>query len=92
LTIADISSKIARMTRATSRKLGLEIDAHLYARLDQMARRNGQSRRFLLEQALKHYLELFVPIPGSMRPEALRHFRRSIQKNRKLMKLLTDME
>ncbi len=80
------------MAKATSRKLGLEIDAHLYARLDQMARRNGQSRRFLLEQALKHYLELFAPLEGSVRPEALRHFRRSLEKNRKLMKLLSNME
>lgn len=78
------------MAKHTSRKLGLEIDARLYARLDQVARRNGQSRRFLLEQALKHYLEVVVPSEGTLRPEVLRRFRRSVEKNRKLMKLLAD--
>ena len=78
------------MAKTTSRKLGLEIDARLYARLDQVARRNGQSRRFLLEQALKHYLEVVVPSEGTLRPEVLRRFRRSVEKNRKLMKLLAD--
>jgi predicted DNA-binding protein len=78
------------MAKPTSRKLGLEIDARLYARLDQVARRNGQSRRFLLEQALKHYLEVVVPSEGTLRPEVLRRFRRSVEKNRKLMKLLAD--
>ncbi|HEX9764010.1 MAG TPA: ribbon-helix-helix protein, CopG family [Candidatus Acidoferrales bacterium] len=78
------------MAKTTSRKLGLEIDARLYARLDQVARRNGQSRRFLLEQALKHYLEVVAPSEGTLRPEVLRRFRRSVEKNRKLMKLLAD--
>ncbi len=78
------------MPRKSSRKLGLEIDAALYARLDQVARRNGQTRRYLLERALRHYLEVVVPSQGTLRPEALRHFRRAIEKNRKLMKLLAD--
>jgi predicted DNA-binding protein len=73
-----------------SRKLGLEIDARLYARLDQVARRNGQSRRFLLEQAVKHYLDVVVSSEGTLSPEILRRLRRSIEKNRKLMKLLAN--
>ncbi len=78
------------MAKVASRKLGLEIDARLYARLDRVARRNGQSRRFLLEQALKHYLDVVVPSEGTLHPEVLRRFRRSVEKNRKLMKLLAD--
>lgn len=78
------------MGRGTARKLGLEIDARLYARLDQVARKNGQSRRFLLEKALKHYLEVVLPSEGALSPEVLRRFRRSVEKNRKLMKLLAD--
>jgi hypothetical protein len=39
-----------------TRKLGLEIDSQLYSSLDQLARDNGQTRRFLLEDALRFYL------------------------------------
>lgn len=78
------------MARARKRKIGLEIDARLYARLSQAAKDNGQSRRFLLENALKHYLELVVPSQGTIRPEVMAHFRQSADKNRKLMRLLAD--
>jgi len=78
------------MGRGATRKLGLEIDARLYARLGQVARRNGQSRRFLLEKALKHYLEAVLPSEGTLRPDVLRRLRRSVEKNRKLLKLLAD--
>jgi hypothetical protein len=78
------------MANSKPRKLGLEIDARLYARLGRVARRNGQSRRYLLEQALKHYLEVVVPSEGTLHPAVLRRFRRSVEKNRKLMKLLSD--
>lgn len=76
------------MANAVKRKLGLEIDARLYRQLDQLAKANGQSRRYLLEKALKHYLEVVVPSMGTVRPEVLAHFRRSVKKNRKLMQLL----
>jgi predicted transcriptional regulator len=76
------------MAKATTRKLGLEMDAQLYARLAQVARQNGQSRRFLLENAVQHYLEVVVPAQGTVRPEVLAHFRRSVVKNRKLLALL----
>ena len=73
---------------ATSRKLGLEVDARLYAELSKLAKKNGQSRRFLLERALEHYLEFVVPSQGTVRPEVMKHFRRSVEKNRKLYELL----
>lgn len=76
------------MARLARRKLGLEIDARLYAHLDQVAKTNGQTRRFLLEKALKHYLDVVVPSQGTIRPEVMAHFRRSVDKNRKLMELL----
>jgi hypothetical protein len=78
------------MARTATRKLGLEIDAGLYTQLDHLARTNGQSRRFLLENAVRHYLEVVVPSQGTIRPQVMAHFRRSVEKNRNLMELLAD--
>jgi metal-responsive CopG/Arc/MetJ family transcriptional regulator len=76
------------MRKASRRKIGLEMDARLYAELSKLAKENGQSRRFLLEKALEHYLEFVVPTQGTVRPEVMSHFRRSTDKNRKLHELL----
>ena len=76
------------MRKVTTRKIGLEMDARLYAELSKLAKENGQSRRFLLEKALQHYLEYVVPAQGNVRPEVMSHFRRSTEKNRKLHELL----
>lgn len=78
------------MTKAGTRKIGLEIDARLYAHLDKVARQNGQSRRFLLEKALRHYLDVVVPSAGTVRPQVMAHSRQSMSKNRKLLELLAD--
>jgi predicted transcriptional regulator len=72
-----------------TRKLGLEIDSQLYSSLDQLARDNGQTRRFLLEDALRFYLGVVVPSRATVRPEVMAQFRRSVGKNRKLLELLT---
>lgn len=78
------------MARVRTRKIGLEMDAQLYARLSKTAEQNGQSRRFLLEKALEHYLEVVVPSQNTVRPEVMKHFRRSAEKNRKLLHLLAQ--
>jgi ribbon-helix-helix CopG family protein len=76
------------MRKPRTRKIGLEMDAQLYAELSKLAKANGQSRRFLLEKALEHYLEFVVPTQGTVRPEVMSQFRRSTDKNRKLHELL----
>jgi hypothetical protein len=76
------------MARGNTAKLGLEIDAELYEHLGELAEQNGQSRRYLLEQALKFYFEAVVPSQGTVRPEVLSHFRKSVAKNEKLLRLL----
>jgi len=76
------------MTKRARRKIGLEIDSRLYADLSKVAARNGQSRRFLLEQALTLYLQTIAPVSERVRPEVLEHFRKSAAKNRKLLQLL----
>jgi metal-responsive CopG/Arc/MetJ family transcriptional regulator len=78
------------VARVKTRKIGLEMDAQLYAKLSKVAERNGQSRRFLLEKALEHYLDVVVPSQTTVRPEVMRHFRQSAEKNRKLLQLLAQ--
>jgi metal-responsive CopG/Arc/MetJ family transcriptional regulator len=76
------------MRKVETRKIGLEMSADLYAELSKHARENGQSRRYLLEKALEHYLHEVVPSQTAIRPEAMKHFRRSVAKNRKLYEFL----
>ena len=76
------------MKAATTKKIGLEMDSRLYARLSKLATDNGQHKSFLLEQAVRHYLDVVVPSQGTIRPEVMAHFRTSKEKNRKLMELL----
>ena len=76
------------MAKASTAKIGMEIDRALYKYLSDLAEQNGQSRRFLLEQALKFYFEAVVPSQGTLRPEVLSHFRKSVAKNEKLLRLL----
>lgn len=78
------------MKTATTRKIGLEMDSRLYARLGKLAAENGQSKKFLLEQAVTHYLDVVVPSQTTVRPEVMAHFRQSKEKNRKLMELLAE--
>ena len=78
------------MGKTATRKIGLEMNAQLYAKLSKVAEQNGQSRRFLLEKALEHYLEVVVPSQSTVRPEVMKHFRRSTEKNQKLHQLLAQ--
>ncbi len=78
------------MGKVRTRKIGLEMNAQLYAKLSKVAERNGQSRRFLLEKALEHYLEVVVPSQSTVRPDVMKHFRRSTEKNRRLHQLLAQ--
>jgi hypothetical protein len=74
--------------KSLTKKIGLEMDARLYQQLSNLAKENGQSRRFLLEKALEHYIRFVVPSQSTVRPEVMGHFRRSTDKNRKLHQLL----
>ena len=76
------------MAKTLTKKIGLEMYAHLYRQLSDLAKENGQSRRFLLEKALEHYIRFVVPSQGTVRPEVMSQFRRSTDKNHKLHQLL----
>lgn len=73
---------------AATVKIGPEIDRKLYAEFVKLAKKNGQSQRFLLEKAIEHYIRFVAPSNETIRPEAIAHFRRSTAKNRKLHQLL----
>jgi hypothetical protein len=76
------------MAKATTVKIGPEIDKRLYVKFSELAAENGQSVRFVLERAMENYIQFVAPSQSSIRPEAMTHFRRSTDKNRKLHELL----
>lgn len=69
-------------------KIGPAIDRDLYEEFVKLAKENGQSQRFLLESAIKHYLQFIAPLKDTIRPEVMAQFRRSTNKNRKLHEVL----
>jgi len=76
------------MAKTATIKIGPEIDKKLYGKFSKIAEENGQSVRFVLERAMENYIQLIAPSDGAVRPEAMAHFRRSTEKNRKLHELL----
>ena len=76
------------MAKTATIKIGPEIDKKLYSKFSQIAEENGQSVRFVLERAMENYIQLIAPSQSAVRPEAMAHFRRSTDKNRKLHELL----
>ena len=69
-------------------KIAPEIDAKLYKELATIARQNGQSRRYLLEKAIEHYIHNVVPSQHLVRPEVMEAYRRSNQQFRELYQKL----
>ena len=69
-------------------KIAPEIDAKLYAELVAVAKKNGQSQRFVLEKALEHYLHNVVPSQHLVRSEVMAAYRRSNEKYGELYRRL----
>ena len=69
-------------------KIGPAIDASLYKEFVAVAKRNGQSQRYLLEKAIAHYIHNVVPSQHLVRPEVMEAYRRSNQKFRELYQKL----
>jgi hypothetical protein len=68
----------------TTKKLTLEIDASLYRSVVAMAKRNGQSLRFVIEQALELYLHKVASQP-LVRREVMDAFEQSVARNSDLL-------
>ena len=73
---------------ATTKKFTPEIDAVLYNELAETAERNGQTKRFVLEQALRFYLHNVVPSQHLVRREVMDAFEQSVARNRELLERL----
>lgn len=76
------------MSPKARKQIGLTMRADLYNGLTKLAKDNGQTATYVLEQAAEHYLQFVAPTQNTVRPEVMSHVRRSIDKNRKLLQLL----
>jgi hypothetical protein len=76
------------MPTGTTKKFTPEIDAQLYEEFVAAAERNGQTKRHVLEQALKFYLHNVVPSQHLVRPGVMNEFERSVARNHDLLQRL----
>ena len=73
---------------ARTKKFTPEIDAKLYDEFVAVAEQNGQTKRYVLEQALGFYLHNVVPSQHLVRPEVMDAFEQSVARNRDLLQRL----
>ncbi len=73
---------------AMTKKFTPEIDAQLYDELVAVAEQNGQTKRHVLEQALRFYLHNVVPSQHLVRAEVVDAFEQSVARNRDLLQRL----
>jgi hypothetical protein len=78
------------MAKEARKQVGLTMRATLYDGLAKLAKDNGQTTTYVLEQAAEHYLQFVAPTQNVVRPEIMTHVRRSMNKNRKLLQLLAE--
>lgn len=76
------------MPAPKTKKIAPEIDAKLWEELVAVAKRNRQPQRYVLEQALAHYLHNVVPSQHLVRPEVMDTFEQSVARNRDLLEHL----
>ena len=77
-----------QMSGKSTVKIGPAIDAKLYREFVTVAKKNGQSQRYLLEKAIEHYIHNVVPSQHLVRPEVIEAYRRSNEKFRELYRQL----
>jgi hypothetical protein len=76
------------MPAPKTKKFTPEIDARLYDEFVAVAEKNGQSKRYVLEQALRFYLQNVVPSQHLVRREVMDAFEQSVNRNRDLLSRL----
>jgi BMFP domain-containing protein YqiC len=76
------------MPATMTKKFTPEIDAQLYDEFVALAEKNGQSKRYVLEQALRFYLHNVVPSQHLVRREIMDAFEQSVVQNRDLLERL----
>ena len=70
------------------KKFTPEIESKLYNELVAVAEKNGQTKRHVLEQALRFYLHNVVPSQHLVRSEVMDEFEKSVKRNRDLLQRL----
>jgi hypothetical protein len=70
---------------STTKRIAPEINAKLWRELVAVAKQNGQSQRYVLEQALAHYLHNVVPSQHLVLPQVMDAFEESVGRNRDLL-------
>jgi hypothetical protein len=85
---ATALKKIIAVEVPAVKKISPEIDAKLWEEVTVVAERNGQSQRYVLEQALSFYLRNVVPSQHLVRPEVMQAFEESTARNHELLQLL----
>ncbi|MGH9529251.1 MAG: hypothetical protein ACRD2S_04950 [Terriglobales bacterium] len=73
---------------AKTKKFTPEIDAKLYNEFISVAEKNGQTKRYVLEQALRFYLQNVVPSQHLVRSGVMDAFEQSVTRNRSLLQRL----
>ena len=76
------------MPAPRTKKFTPEIDAKLYDEFVAVAEQNGQSKRHVLEEALRFYLRNVVPSQHLVRREVMDAFEQSVARNRDLLERL----
>lgn len=76
------------LSMPATKKFTPEIDAALYKEFVSVAKKNGQSQRHILEQALAFYLRNVVPSQHLVRREVMNDFEESVAANRDLLERL----
>ena len=71
--------------KTKTKKIAPEVDAQLWDECVAVAKRNGQSQRYVLEQALTHYLRNVVPSQHLVRPNVMATFGKVVARNRDLL-------
>lgn len=80
------------MARPATKKFSSLMSKPLLEKLKRQADANGQSVRFLLEAAVRHYLEVVVPSTHGVHADALKHLRASAARNEGLLRRLAKAE
>jgi hypothetical protein len=78
------------MAKEARKQIRLNMRATLYHDLTKLAKDNGQTTTYVLEQAAEHYIRFVAPTRSVVRPEIIAHVRRSVNTNRKLLQLLAQ--
>ncbi|HXZ79403.1 MAG TPA: hypothetical protein VEG30_05690 [Terriglobales bacterium] len=76
------------MAKKETVKFAPEIDARLYQEFVSVAKRNGRTQRYVLEEALRHYLRNVVPSQHLVRAQVMESFEESVARNRDLLERL----